>query len=121
MMHEHRAFIFKSDSPSSLDAIGYRIRGNAKIHEDRQVQLHEACQIVVQQIMNNARYLRGLPYKSILRLEDNFSVRDNTGQLAYREMDAQRWAIVTVSPSQGGMRPAMMPHRSKNRIRHAER
>src|SRR5260370_33357186 len=112
MMDENRGFIFKSDSPSSLDAIGYRIRGNAKIHEDCQVQLHEACQIVVQQIMNNARYIRGLPYKSILRLEDNFSVHDNTGQLAYRGMDAQPWAIVTVSPGQGRMQPAMMLHAS---------
>jgi hypothetical protein len=56
--------------------------------------------------MHNARYIRRLAYKSILRSEDIFSVRDNTGQLDYREMGAQRWAIVTVSPSQGGMRPA---------------
>jgi hypothetical protein len=65
--------------------------------------------------------IRGLLYKSILRSEDIFSVRDNKGQLDYHEMDAQRWAIVTMSPSQGGMRPAMMLHRLKNRIRHAER
>jgi hypothetical protein len=71
--------------------------------------------------MHNARYIRRLAYKSILRSEDIFSVRDNTGQLDYREMGAQRWAIVTVSPARVACGRLMMPHRSKNRIRHAER
>jgi hypothetical protein len=51
---------------------------------------------------------RGLPCNANLELEDTFRRVTTLRLSTYCELEAQRFAIVTVSPSKGAMRPAMV-------------